>query len=154
MYGIQDFPYTGCGLGTFRRVVHILYPLFLVAPDVDIGHAHNLFLQVALDLGVPGLIAYVALLVIAAAMCWQVYHQRAGPERALALGLGGGLLAQHVYGLTDAVALGAKHGVALWMLLGLVVALHRMTCDAEGEGRGRYQLTKGEGGRGEDRDAL
>lgn len=43
--------------------------------------------------------------------------------RALATGLGGGLLAHMVFGLTDAVTLGAKPGVLFWMLLGLVVAL-------------------------------
>lgn len=44
VYAIQDFPFTGCGLGTFRRIVPILYPLFLISSDADIGHAHNLFL--------------------------------------------------------------------------------------------------------------
>jgi hypothetical protein len=43
----------------------------------------------------------------------------------LALGLGGGLLAHLLYGLMDAVALGAKPGVLFWMLLGLIVGLHR-----------------------------
>ncbi len=44
--------------------------------------------------------------------------------RSLTLGLGGGLLAHLLYGLTDAVALGAKPGVLLWMLLGLIAGLH------------------------------
>ena len=39
----------------------MLYPLFTVSPDVDIGHAHNEFLQAGLDLGIPGLIAFIAL---------------------------------------------------------------------------------------------
>ena len=43
LYALQDFPFTGVGLGTFRRVVNLLYPLFLVPPDVDIAHAHNIF---------------------------------------------------------------------------------------------------------------
>src|SRR5690606_11567634 len=48
IYGIQDFPITGLGVNTFRRVVPILYPLFLVSPDHDIAHAHNHLLQTAL----------------------------------------------------------------------------------------------------------
>ncbi|HEX9107974.1 MAG TPA: O-antigen ligase family protein, partial [Longimicrobiales bacterium] len=67
VYAIQDFPFTGCGLGAFRRVVNLLYPLFLIGPDADIAHAHNIFLQTALDLGLPGLVAYLALLWTAAA---------------------------------------------------------------------------------------
>ena len=40
------------------------------------------------------------------------------------IGLGGGLLAHLIYGMTDAVALGAKPGVLFWMLLGLICGLH------------------------------
>jgi putative inorganic carbon (HCO3(-)) transporter len=72
LYAIQDFPFTGCGLGAFRRVVPILYPFFTVPPDTDIAHAHNIFLQTALDLGIPGLVAYLALLGSALVVCWQV----------------------------------------------------------------------------------
>ena len=52
--GIQDFPFTGTGLGSFRRVVWRFYPLNL-PPDYDIGHVHNIFFQVALDVGLPGI---------------------------------------------------------------------------------------------------
>ncbi len=130
LYAVQDFPFTGCGLGTFRRVVHILYPLFLISPDSDIAHAHNIFLQVALDLGLPGLVAYLALLGIAMATCWQVACSpsprpgRGGRGvRATALGLAAGLVGLHVYGLADALALGSKPGVAFWFALGLIAAL-------------------------------
>jgi O-antigen ligase len=46
-----------------HRVVPVLYPLFTVPLDSDIAHAHNIFLQTALDLGIPGLVAYLALLI-------------------------------------------------------------------------------------------
>jgi putative inorganic carbon (HCO3(-)) transporter len=52
--------------------VPILYPFFTVPPDTDIAHAHNIFLQTALDLGIPGLVAYLALLGSALVVCWQV----------------------------------------------------------------------------------
>jgi putative inorganic carbon (HCO3(-)) transporter len=45
VYAIQDFPFTGTGLGTFRRVAPLLYPLFLIGSELDIGHAHNVFLR-------------------------------------------------------------------------------------------------------------
>ena len=132
IYGIQDFPFTGMGLNTFRRVVTVLYPFFLFAPDMDIGHAHNEFLQAALDLGIPGLIAFIAIYLIAFWMLLEIWRTAPGTPapallRALALGLGGGLFAHIVYGLTDAVALGAKAGLMYWMLLGLIVGLHRQS---------------------------
>jgi putative inorganic carbon (HCO3(-)) transporter len=131
IYGIQDFAFTGMGMNTFRRVVPVLYPLFTVDPSADIGHAHNTFLQAALDLGIPGLIAYLAIHISAFAMLLTTWRRRAqlpftGPlSRAVILGLGGGLAAHLIYGLTDTVALGAKPGVLWWMLLGLVASLYR-----------------------------
>jgi len=131
LYAIQDFSFTGTGLGTFRRVVNLLYPLFTISPDTDIAHAHNIFLQVAVDLGLPGLIAYLAGLWIALCVAWGAAKRSRGMLRGLALGLLAGLVALHIYGLTDAIALGAKPNLAFWMALGLIAALPRVTC-AEG----------------------
>lgn len=126
--GIQDVAFTGMGMNTFRRGVHVLYPLFLVGPDVDVGHAHNEFLQAALDLGIPGLVAFVSLSLGAFWMLAELNARRARLECPdvwpAALGLVGGLLAHAVYGLTDAVALGAKPGVLWWWMLGLVAGLY------------------------------
>jgi putative inorganic carbon (HCO3(-)) transporter len=136
LFAIEDFPLTGTGLNTFRRLVHVFYPLFLTSPDFDIAHAHNVFLQTALDVGVPGLIAYLAMLMLATVMAAQVWYglpgRRAGtrppvPARRLALALWANLLAVHCWGMADAVVLGAKIGVFVWFTIGLIVALHRVT---------------------------
>ena len=130
IYGIEDFAFTGMGMNTFRRVVHVLYPLFLIGPDSDIAHAHNEFLQAGLDLGVPGLIAFVALYFGAVMMLGAVWTRARVlmPDiffiRAVVLGLGAALLAHLVYGMTDAVTLGAKPGFMFWLLLGLIAGLY------------------------------
>ena len=144
IYAIQDFPLTGIGMNTFRKIMPILYPLFSIPPGVDLGHAHNEFLQVALDLGIPGLIAFIAIYFGAFLMLiqiWQVagssriLHKIEGLDfvllsssgiRALVLGIGGCLLAHGLYGITDAIALGAKPGILFWMLLGLTTGLHSL----------------------------
>ncbi len=124
-YAIQDFAFTGCGLGTFREVVWVLYPLFTISPEFDIAHAHNIFLQVAVDTGIPGLVAYLALLGIAGYAGWRAARLR--PEfRPLALGLLAGLVALHTYGLTDALAPGSKPAIVFWWALGLLAAMERM----------------------------
>jgi putative inorganic carbon (HCO3(-)) transporter len=154
LYGLQDFAFTGMGMNTFRRVVHVLYPLFTIAPDTDIAHAHNEFLQAGLDLGLPGLIAFVALHVGALGMLARVWAGRGafGVRPALlaafVLGLAGGLLAHMLYGLLDAVALGAKPGVLWWILLGLIAALYGLTAGAEGAGEQGSRGGRGAGGRG------
>ncbi|MFO7540755.1 MAG: O-antigen ligase family protein [Chloroflexota bacterium] len=75
LYGLQDFPFTGMSMNGFRQVVHILYPLFLISPTTDLGHAHNHLLQAGLDLGLPGLIAYLALWFISATLLWSAWRQ-------------------------------------------------------------------------------
>jgi len=42
----------------------------------------------------------------------------------LTAGLFSGMLAHQVYGLSDAITLGAKPGFALWIILGMVAALY------------------------------
>jgi putative inorganic carbon (HCO3(-)) transporter len=132
IYGIQDFPFTGMGMNTFREVVHILYPLFIISPEFELGHAHNEYLQAALDLGLPGLIAYLSLHIGAFWMLVRLAGQKPSTglsvraQRAMIAGLGGGLLAHLIYGLTDAVALGAKPGFLWWWLLALIAALYKI----------------------------
>jgi putative inorganic carbon (HCO3(-)) transporter len=126
LYMIQDFPYTGVGLNTFPLVANTLYPLFSLAPEqvLQLAHAHNAFLQVAVDLGLPGLVAYLALLLGFGAAWWTAYRRFApGPLRALSVGLLCAFVAYHVYGLTDCITLGAKPGVAIWAMGGLMAAL-------------------------------
>jgi putative inorganic carbon (hco3(-)) transporter len=121
---IRDFPITGVGMNAFRRVVPTLYPLFSLPPDHDIAAAHNRVLQTALDLGVPGMVADVAILVAVAAMLVLVWRATASAwRRALALGLLAGWCAQFVYQINDAIPLGAKVGVFSWMALALAASL-------------------------------
>ncbi len=121
--GISDFPFTGMGLGTFRKVSRLFYPLS-IPPDYDFAHAHNELLQAGLDLGVPGLITFVAIYLGAFGMLWRLWNSASALEtRYIALGLAGGLSAHAIYGLTDAIALGAKPGFLFWILIGLTCGL-------------------------------
>ncbi len=126
VYCIQDFPLSGIGMNGFRKIVPIRYPLFQVAPGFDVVHAHNHMLQAALDLGLPGLVAYLSIWLVAAALLVIVYRRSADRVfRCMAGALGAGLIAHFVFGMTDAIALGAKLGVVFWLTLALAVALHR-----------------------------
>ena len=122
LQAFQDFFFTGTGLGTFRVVVRRLYPI-TIEPGYDIAHAHNIFLQTGLDLGIVGLLAYVAMLIMVGVMAWRVGRVDQS-KRPFALGLLGGIIALHLFGLTDALALGAKPGLLLWLAFGLITAMY------------------------------
>ena len=110
-------------------------PSALIPPGFDIGHAHNIFLQTALDLGLPGMLAYVAIWAVTAVLLVQTWRRT--PDRlarALVAGIGAGLVACLVFGITDAIALGAKPSVFFWATLAAVVLLWRQTRKFEWEG--------------------
>ena len=65
-----------------------MYPYFLLGPEAQVPHAHNNSLQVAVDLGIPGLVAYLALLASFGLCAWQVYRSSESHSiRLLAAGL-------------------------------------------------------------------
>jgi putative inorganic carbon (HCO3(-)) transporter len=131
---VRDFPYTGIGIGTYNTIAHLLYPFFIAAPDEVVPHAHNQFLQVAVDLGMPGLLAYLGLLgafgiSIGRAIATPSPTGGDGLTRALSIGLAAGMLAHHVFGLTDAFMLGTKPGIVMWAFFAFAAVLGRMTDD-------------------------
>jgi putative inorganic carbon (hco3(-)) transporter len=143
LYGIQDFPITGMGMNTFRKVMPVLYPTFLSSPDADVAHAHNHFLQATLDLGIPGLIAYAALWLITGTLLVTVYRNSIGSiHRATVGGLGAGMIAHFTFSMTDAIPLGAKVGVLFWLALALVVGLHRVCCLAQSRDSNNHSFVR------------
>ena len=127
VYGLQDFSFTGMGLGTFRYVMPVLYPLFTVSPDVDLGHAHNEWLQAGVDLGLAGLVVFVALQGLSGVLAYQAFRRPLpATVRWMMAGVLAGLVAHSIFGLTDAVALGAKPGIFWWLLLALTAAAWRL----------------------------
>lgn len=125
LFMIEGFPFTGIGMGTFKDVARARYPF--PDPAWDIPHAHNLFLQVAVDLGLPGLVAWLAIVINVIASAWKLCeHGRHINDRSI-LGLGTALLCSQiallVHGLTDAVTWGiARPSIIVWGLWGLSMA--------------------------------
>lgn len=130
LYGVQDFSFTGMGLNTFREIMFLLYPTS-VSPTFNLGHAHNFFLQSALDFGIPGLVAIFALYISAAVGLVLLWRSPQTPDltfvntKILAVGLAGCLIAQSIYSLFDAVSFGAKTHFFFWYLFALIFALSR-----------------------------
>jgi putative inorganic carbon (HCO3(-)) transporter len=126
IFMIQDFPFTGIGMGSFTQVADTLYPFF-TAPPETIRHSHNLFIQIAVDLGIPGLIAWLSIWFLVAFSAWQVH--RLGKEHGLLwyAGLGAGLLASQialgVHGIVEAVVWGlVRPAPIVWGVWGVTIA--------------------------------
>ena len=135
LYMMRDFPYTGIGLGTFGKVAPVMYPYFILGPGAVVPHAHNLFLQVGVDLGIPGLIAFLAMLTSTLFMAARAYvvSRRLGEKTltGISLGLLGGLVALVIHGLVDAVTWGSKASFLPWLLFAATVIAYRQTLRGE-----------------------
>jgi O-antigen ligase len=123
---IHDFPLTGVGMGLFGPVGDPLYPLSSYAPGI-VPHAHNLLLQVGVDLGIPGLIAWLAIWLLISYCAWQLFYAGKVYKDGWALGIGSGVLcgqvALLVHGMTDAVTWGmVRPAVLVWVFWALPVA--------------------------------
>jgi O-antigen ligase len=111
---IGDVPLTGVGLNQFDRVVHRVYPDSYFDPELLTAHVHNFVAQVVLDAGFFGLLAIVSLiggLTIEAIRAGRVDRQAAGSLAGL-VGLFG-------FGAVDALAVGAKPWLLIWLLFAL-----------------------------------
>jgi O-antigen ligase len=122
---IRDMPYTGVGLNTFP-VIDGLYSFGRANAD----HAHNLLIQTGVDLGITGAVALLALLAGFGYTVLRVYRTRPeGNQRALLVGICGGVAAWLAYGMLDSITLGHKPAAALWVMLGLSASM-RLRLDA------------------------
>lgn len=121
---LQDFVFTGIGIGNFVVTLPLLYPLPF---DVTgFPHAHNLLLQVGLDLGLPGLIAYLALIINLFVMAIALLRRPQLPAlaRTLTAGATAALAGLLIHGLVDAAAWGVKLAFIPWVLFALITALY------------------------------
>jgi putative inorganic carbon (HCO3(-)) transporter len=142
LYMMQDFPFTGIGAGTFVKVLPVLYPLFLTADDVF--HSHNLFLQVGVDFGFPGIVAFTALLAASAILAFRSFRRFRAEENTLALtlvlGYSCGLAGMVVHGLLDAPLWLTKPHAVPFFFMGMLVALHRIAAGGDNVGGWSHAL--------------
>jgi O-antigen ligase len=115
---IRDAPFTGVGLNAFPLVQPDLYPILRHEATGFVAHAHNVYLQTTVDLGVPGLIAFLAL---GAALVSAARRGLALRPSPLLLGAAGSLVAWGGHGLVDAITLGAKPVLLVGLCAGIIL---------------------------------
>lgn len=118
-------PVTGVGPGQFSSVLFSTFRLQSNPETTYVPHAHNFFLQIGLDYGVFGFAAFLLLLI---GYFGSLRTAGQAGDRGVSLicvGLALGLVSFLIYGLTDALALGARGAITFWVVLGLGAAAVR-----------------------------
>ncbi len=137
---IIDFPLTGIGMGTFQETTQTLYPIIGINSTSSYEHAHNLFLQIGVDLGLIGLAAYLWLFGIILSHAWKMMQLGKRIARPFWLALGAGLVGSQIalliHGLLDAVTWGMVRSAPLvWAVWGIgLCGWHILTEEASKSG--------------------
>lgn len=117
---IRAYWLTGIGLGTtaFNQV----YPHFMLAGTPAI-HSHNLYLQLALELGLPGLTAFLWLLLAVLRRSFQALPQLSRRDQGVLAALLAALTGFLLHGAVDNVWYSPKLTLLFWLVLGFTVCL-------------------------------
>lgn len=126
LYLIHDFPFTGVGPGMVEPAIQLLYPLETARVEGSFFHVHQTYLQFAAEMGLLGLLAWVALLGSLAAGLLHVWRNAVEPSmRTLALALLGSLIVYAVHSFFDVPTHSPLLRVLLLGLMGLMAAVSR-----------------------------
>ncbi len=115
-----DHPVTGVGINGFSGHAR---PLLEQVGHPIPGHAHELYLGRAAELGILGLAGIVALLALALLAAHRGTRGTAGPRRLLAVGTAGALVVTAVAGLLDDPLDDRAAQLVIWVLVGLAAAV-------------------------------
>jgi tetratricopeptide (TPR) repeat protein len=113
---VQDYPFTGLGLGRFT-MVYSSYVLLI--PVGFIVHAHNQLLDLALEQGLIGLAAWLAAVGRIGWDLWRYRGVKAGA--AWRTGTGLSLAVMLLHGLVDDTLYGSRGALLLFVPLGMAV---------------------------------
>lgn len=123
---LRDYPLTGIGMAMYRAAIRT--PQYQIPYFEKINftapHTHNEWLQIAVDLGLPGLIWYAALYGWVIRCLWQI---RRADKRALgimAVSIAAALAAHAFYGLGDAITFWDRFALVGWAVLALLAGTH------------------------------
>jgi len=118
---IMDKPLLGIGWGSYW-LVYPEYDFFLNNANVKIFHAHNMYLNIAAEIGIPGLITFLYLMYGHVRLALSVLSGAfASWSSGLMLGIIAAIGGIIINGLTDYVMFNIQLSMLYWLLNGLIV---------------------------------
>jgi O-antigen ligase len=124
-------PFLGVGWGAYGdEYFHYIYYLNAYSTDIRMG-AHNLYLEIAAESGMVGLLAFGFLIFTFYRELFRIVRQTPrGTLRSLAIGLGGALISYLVHAVVNNLGPSDKIGISFWMIFGLLVVVGRLVQDS------------------------
>lgn len=113
---IAQYPITGIGLGRFRHEYQLHAP---AGAQHKPYHAHNIYLHIAVEQGIPSLILFLGILFLIFRRLFSLRKRDDFWCSGLFIGGSGFLISALVYGLADQI-LHQRPLLIFWLLVGLV----------------------------------
>ena len=122
---ILDHPLLGIGWGSYF-MVYPNYDYYMQGNFIKIVHAHNMYLNFMAEIGLFGFVSYMVCFfgVIYKAFKAQVMKLDS-LIKAMLLGIGLGLSALAINGLTDYVMFNTELSMLVWLFSGIVVSIYK-----------------------------
>ncbi|HWR56134.1 MAG TPA: O-antigen ligase family protein [Negativicutes bacterium] len=121
---LLEHPLTGIGWGAYW-LVYPAYDFFINDGQTTIYHAHNMFLNIGAELGFPGLLSFIWLLISVMRLAVAAHRSCRNPGLCgAALGLVTAFTALIINGLTDHVLFNIQMSILLWALMAFTVVIH------------------------------
>jgi O-antigen ligase len=115
---VRDRPWTGFGGGTFYTAFTRYKVESLPLPY---NHAHNDYVEIAADVGLPGLLLLAGVVILTAMRAIQLMQDRSSPHvRGVAIGVGMGLICALLHALVDLNLQINANAMTLTVLLAVV----------------------------------
>lgn len=119
---IGDNPLFGVGWGAYFKA-YPAYNFFVGDPEVIIFHAHNMYLSILAEIGIPGGLFYFLLFFGHLAVSIRLYKKGEDPfSRAVGLGSAAAMAGMAVYGVGDYVLFSRAVSIIFWSLAALSMA--------------------------------
>ncbi|XEQ92468.1 hypothetical protein SCACP_13150 [Sporomusa carbonis] len=120
---ILDKPFLGIGWGAYW-LVYPEYDFFLSDPTIKIFHAHNMYLHIAAEIGIPGLIVFLAIIYGHTKKAMDVLtHTKNRWVAGLMLGVVTAVMGLAVSGFTDYIMFNVQMSMLFWLLSAVVIAV-------------------------------
>ena len=121
---IRDYFVSGIGTGV--NVFPTIYPRYSYGGIETAPHSHNLFLEITVELGIFGLIAFLAIVICFAKQSFHANTLNGAPrERLFTIAGFSGIVAVLAQGMTDYVWYNYRVLLWFWLITGLTCAAAR-----------------------------
>lgn len=118
---IKKYPITGIGMGRFRHEATLIAPSDL--SDVPF-HAHNIYLHIAVEQGIPSLLLLMWMIVIIWRQIWSTKDDKDFWGIGTFIGGSGFLISVLVYGLADYI-FHHRSLLLFWFIIGIIYCIQQ-----------------------------